>query len=148
MTKGYSKLFCVFHSQLALWWNGYDAWLMSSRLGFQTWQKYFYRPPPMKLWPRLCFYSCLWLCPQGGSPTGRPPWQGGPPAGRPPAGTPHQGGTPQQGDTPGKEPPSAGRPPSRETPLARRTPPRHTVNERPVRILLKCILVDFRGFFI
>ena len=47
--------------------------------------------------------------------SGRPPWQGDPPAGRPPG----------QGD-----------PPSRET-------PRHTVNERPVRILLECILVYF-----
>ena len=23
-------------------------------------------PAAIKLWPRLCFYSCLWFCPQGG----------------------------------------------------------------------------------
>ena len=25
-----------------------------------------YLPAATKLWPRLCFYSCLWFCPQGG----------------------------------------------------------------------------------
>ena len=57
---------------------------------------------------------------------------------------------PGQGDPP--EPPQAGRtPPGRETPTGQGDPPgrktpragtlRHTVNERPVRILLECILV-------
>ena len=27
-----------------------------------------YLPAATKLWPRLCFYSCLWFCPQGGLP--------------------------------------------------------------------------------
>ena len=52
----------------------------------------------------------------------RPPW-----AGRPP----------RQGDPPGQ-----GDPPARRTPPPG-GPPRHTVNERPVRILLECILVVF-----
>ena len=55
---------------------------------------------------------------------------------------------------PAKETPPPRRPPRKETPLPRRppweggtpllrkeAPPRHTVNERPVRILLECILV-------
>ena len=65
----------------------------------------------MKLWPRLCFYSCLWFCPQGGSPAGRTPQQGDPPAGR----------TPWQGDPTGKEAssPLARRPPGKETPPGR-----------------------------
>ena len=54
-----------------------------------------------------------------------------------------------------RRPPWAGRPPGKETPPGRETPqqgeppppawspPRHTVNERPVRILLECILVVF-----
>ena len=53
---------------------------------------------------------------------------------------PHQGDPPNQRDPPAKETPSA-----KETPVPRRHPPanrlRHTVNERPVRILLECILV-------
>ena len=86
-------------------------------------------PAATKLWPRLCFYTCVWFCSQGGvSGQGEPPRQGDPPAGRTPPGKE----TPRQG-----EPPRAKRtPPGRENP-----PPRHTVNERPVRILLECILV-------
>ena len=60
-------------------------------------------------------------------------------AGRPP-------GTRQSPPGPGREnlpPPGSGR----ETPRTRQTPPgsrlQHTVNERPVRILLECILVFF-----
>ena len=92
-------------------------------------------PAATKLWPRLCFYSCLWFCLQGGSPCmetppGRrhppnketppkeaPPWQGDPPRERhPPAGRPPKWGTPQQGDPPGRR-----HPPRKETP--RRSPP-------------------------
>ena len=58
----------------------------------------------------------------------RPPPQGEPPR--------------DQADPPGMEnPPGAGRPPqTRQTPLPGRRL-QHTVNERPVRILLECILV-------
>ena len=31
MTKGYWKLFCILHSLLACWCNGYDFWLMISK---------------------------------------------------------------------------------------------------------------------
>ena len=77
-----------------------------------------------------------------------PPWQGGTPLARRP---PCQG-DPWQGDPPGRETPLARRTPGKETPPGRETPPagrhpplgsrlRDTVNERPVRILLECILV-------
>ena len=118
----------------------------------------------------MFLHVCVILFTGGGSP-GRenPPRQGEPPrAGRNPpgqGGTPRAGRTPRQGGTPpGREnPPLAGRttpwqgepPPQADTP-PEQTPPRdqtplppgsrlqHTVNERPVRILLECILViDF-----
>ena len=83
-----------------------------------------YLPAATKLWPRLCFYSCLWFCPQGGSLAGRTPLagktprQGGPPGRE----TPWQGG-PRQGEPPWQgEPPSRENPPGKETPLARRPP--------------------------
>ena len=59
---------------------------------------------------------------------------------------------PYQGDpSPFKETPLPRRPPTKETTLPRRPPPpgsrlRHTVNERPVRILLECILVFLLRF--
>ena len=97
------------------------------------------------------------------------PQQGEPPAKE----TPRQGDTtPRQGDPLPRRPPTKEtplprrpptlprRPPVKETPPAKETPPpakenpsppgsrlRHTVNERPVRILLECILV-FGGFFV
>ena len=54
-----------------------------------------------------------------------------------------QGEPPLQGDPPpGREAPSQhGDPAGKETPLVGRPPIRHTVNERPVGILLECILV-------
>ena len=65
-----------------------------------------------------------------------PPDQADPPAGRTPL--------PEQADPPGREnPPRPGRPPHPPGP-GRPHPERrlqHTVNERPVRILLECILV-------
>ena len=68
-------------------------------------------PAATKLWPRLCFYTCVWFCPQGGDLwVGRPPW-----AGR----TPRAGRTPWAGRTPpGSIPPRAGR-----TPWSRHLPP-------------------------
>ena len=63
-------------------------------------------PAATKLWPRLCFNTCLWFCPQGGfSRQGEPPQLGEPPlAGRTP---------PRTRQTP----------PGWETPPAGRTPP-------------------------
>ena len=105
-----------------------------------------YLPAATKLWPRLCFYTCLWFCPQGGSlagrapRAGRPPWagrapragrpspqQGDPPPSRenpPGQGDPPMAGRPsQQGDRPRQgDPPGQGDPPERETPQAGRTP--------------------------
>ena len=91
-------------------------------------------PAATKLWPRLCFYTCVWFCSRGGLRAGRtPPGQGDPhpplgmetpPAGRNPPGSRHpptragrnppqeqtppwQGGTPP----PGADIPLVGRPP-------------------------------------
>ena len=185
-------------------------------------------PAATKLWPRLCFYWCLWFCPRGvclsacWDATTLPPQEGGtpqprrpplprrpPPEGDPPkkeappcqgdpppaketpleADPPQEGGTPQQRrQTPQRRHPPGRRPPSRPTPKgeiegdqvqahtqggnwggsdpgphprgklrgirSRPTPKgeiegdqiqpppprRHTVNERPVRNLLECIL--------
>ena len=75
-------------------------------------------PAATKLWPRLCFYTCVWFCSRGGS-LGRetpPP----PEAGRenPPGGQ--------------REPPWAGRPsPSRENPPGKEKPPTPTRENPP-----------------
>ena len=79
---------------------------------------------------------------RGGPGQVAPPRQAPPLPGRHP---PLQAGTPP----PGRHPPSrqapplqAGTPPpGRHPPLQAGTPPRDTVNARPVRILLECILV-------
>ena len=94
----------------------------------------------MKLWPRLCFYMCLWFCSQGGSPgrppsgrenpprPGRPPWdQTDPPRpGRPPR---TRQTPPDQADSPDQaDPPGPGRPPPDQAdtlpPPPRADPPR------------------------
>ena len=72
---------------------------------------------------------------------GRPPWdQADPRDQRPPPQT-GQATPPGQG----RHPPRPGRPPGTRDPRTRQTPlgsrRQHTVNERPVRILLECILV-------
>ena len=109
------------------------------------WQKYLL-PAATKLWPRLCFYTCLWFCSWGGlrrtpPDQGEPPWtrqtpprhQGDPP--------PRQGEPPRTRQTPRtkENPPRPDRPPRPGRPPGRRL--QYTVNERPVRILLECILV-------
>ena len=71
------------------------------------------------------------VCPQGGGVSasvhaGIPPWARHPPQTRHP---------PDQTPTPGPDT----TPPGPDTPLESRL--QHTVNERPVRILLECILV-------
>ena len=98
-------------------------------------------PAATKLWPRLCFYSCLWFCTQGGLPQCmlgyQPPPEGGTRQKEAPpleGGTPQEGGTtqkeapsqkeaPPKGDPPGKEAPPGRRHPQKETPLGRRHPP-------------------------
>ena len=69
-------------------------------------------------------------------------WDATPPAKE----TPRQGDPPCQGDLLPRRPPCQGDPPAKETPLCQGDPPWHTVNERPVRILLKCILVYNKVF--
>ena len=76
-------------------------------------------PAATKLWPRLCFYSCLWFCPQGGVcpsacwDTTQPPWEQTPPGAdvprrrHPPGADPPGGGTPLGADPPEKTPPEA-----------------------------------------
>ena len=92
-----------------------------------------YLPGATKLWPRLCFYSCLWFCPQGEGVSA----------------SVHAGIPPPEQTPPGsRHPPRADTPREQTTPHPEQTPPpesrlQHTVNERPVRILLECILVHF-----
>ena len=96
---------------------------------------------------------CLSACWDARPP---PPDQADPPGpGRPPRirQTPP---SPDQADPPWirQTPPGSGRPPRtrQTTPRTRQTPPgsrlQHTVYERPVRILLECILVIFETFTI
>ena len=104
-------------------------------------------PAATKLWPRLCFYSCVWFCSQGACLPRRSPQEGGPPPclGDPPAkeasprrrhppirGPPirrpppkeaPQEGDPQEGGPPKKETPPRRRPPKKETPQEE-APPR------------------------
>ena len=91
-------------------------------------------------------------------PGRRTPWEGEPPRRR----THREGEAPQEGkpppeeeppgkqnppkETPPRRPPRKENPPRKVNPPGRRTPPRHSVNERPVRILLECILVAKRNF--
>ena len=109
-------------------------------------------PAATKLGQGNIFTSvCQEFCPQGGG--GCLPQcmlgytlldQAHPPGSRTPPGQAH---TPWTRHTPqGADPPGPGTPPqSRHTPPRPGTPPgsrlQHTVNERPVRILLECILV-------
>ena len=85
------------------------------------------------------------------TPRRRPPrretlQEGDPPRRKPPQKEePPKKETPQEGGPPKKENPPRGRPTKKETPQEGEPPPRsrlrHKVNERPVLILLECILV-------
>ena len=72
----------------------------------------FLLPAATKLWPRLCFYTCLWFCSQGGGSPGRktPPGREELPLGR-------ENPLPRSRHPPGREnPPGAGRtPPGKQT---------------------------------
>ena len=83
-------------------------------------------PAATKLWPRLCFYTCVWFCSQRGgvSGQGEPPQQGEPPWGPPARETPWaplgRENTPPTG-----RPPTRSRPPqSKPPPPPHQTPPR------------------------
>ena len=118
-------------------------------------------PAATKLWPRLCFYTCLWFWTRGEGVSGEPPppprtgrHHPSPPGRentpRPRRTPPTRQTPPDQGDQAGRTPPGKENPPGRENPPPpdQGEPPplpgrrlQHTVNERPVRILLECILV-------
>ena len=120
---------------------------------------------PQRSWAKVIFLQAS-VCPQGGRGVclsacwDIPPGPGRPPKTRPP-GSRHP---PDQADPPGADtprtrqipweqtppdqadPPRADTPQSRHPPRPGRPPPpgsrlQHTVNARPVRILLECILV-------
>ena len=82
---------------------------------------------------RGCLPQCILRYP----PRKEAPAQEGSPPGR---WHPRKEAPPQEGNTP---PPRRKHPPRKEAPPGRKHPPRHTVNERPVRILLECILVMY-----
>ena len=85
---------------------------------------------------RLCFYTCLWFCSQGGS---APLHAGIHPPEQTPSGSrhPHRPGTPPRADTPLEaDTPRTRHPPAVQCMLG------DTGNKRGVRILLKWILVD------
>ena len=121
---------------------------------------HFYRP--QRSWAKVIF-SQVCLSTGGGrgvilSACWDPPGSRHPPEQTPPEADPPEADTPPGADTPppGADTPPDQTPPGPDTPQSRhpreQTPPRtrhpppgsrlqHTVNERPVRILLECILV-------
>ena len=108
-------------------------------------------PAATKLGQGNIFTSvCQEFCPQGGGSAsvhaGIPPPQEQTP---PPEQTPLREQTPPTGI---RHPQGADTPPQGQAPWSRPPPPpesrlRHTVNERPVRILLECILVFLLWYF-
>ena len=86
------------------------------------WMHFYYRP--QRSWVKVMFLQASVILSTGGvSGRGTPlPWQGDPP---------------RQGDTPPEQTPLGPDPPPPGSRL------QHTVNERPVRILLECILVFY-----
>ena len=71
-------------------------------------------PAATKLWPRLCFYTCVWFCLQGGALRTGPPRQGEPPRTRQTPPGPGRLLPPDQADTP---------PDQADTPLDQADPP-------------------------
>ena len=111
-------------------------------LNMMTHGTFVFLPAATKLWPRLCFYTCLWFCPWGGSLARHPPWdQADTP--RDQADTPLDQAEPPRDQADTTPPLGPGRPPR-----TRQAPPpdqADTVNERPVRILLECILFSIES---
>ena len=107
----------------------------------------YYRP--QRSWAKVIFLQAS-VCPQGGGVSasvhaGIPPQSRHPRREQtPPEQTPPREQTP----LPREDPPRADTPPE-QTPPGPDPPPgsrlQHTVNERPVRILLECILVRYVG---
>ena len=96
----------------------------------------------------VCLSACWDTTPQSRPPQSRHPLGADTPWGAdtPPEQTPQEQTPPLGADTPWEQTPSWKQtPPRTDTPQGADTPPgsklRHTVNERPVRILLECILV-------
>ena len=98
-------------------------------------------PAATKLWPSLCFYTCVWFCSQGGLQAGRTPQPGRTPLGQ--ADPPDQGEPPQTRQTPWtrENPPRPGRtpqdqadpPPDQADPLDQADPPRKQTPEYGLR---------------
>ena len=67
-------------------------------------EKLYLLPAATKLWPRLCFYTCVWFCSRGGSPGRETPLgrENIPLAGKP---RPRAGRTPRSRHPPGPDPP-------------------------------------------
>ena len=110
LSKNQSSTVCVSYSQLALRCNGYDGWLIISRLGVQASQNSFYRPQ------RSCGQGYVFTRVCDSVHRGV---SGEPPPG--PRRTP-----PDQSDPPGMENPPGARqtpPVPRRTPPTRQTPP-------------------------
>ena len=115
-------------------------------------KKSFYRP--QRSWAKVMFLQAC-VCPQEGGrgvclsacwDTPQPP---------PPGADTPQDQAPPRADTPGADTPPQEQttprdqaPPQEQTPRDQAPPPgsrlQHMVNERPVRILLECILVDLK----
>ena len=140
-----------------IYWQA-SGWLSTGR------HSYFYRPQRSCGQGNIFIGVCQEFCQRGGVCL---TWRGQTPPG---SATP-PGQTPPSQTPPGSDPPGPDIPGTRYTPLGLSTPPglstplglsttprtkysprtkytprsrlRHTVNERPVRILLECILVKF-----
>ena len=112
---------------------------------------FYYRP--QRSWAKVIFLQAC-VCPQGGrgvclSACWDTPRTRYPPGGRSPRpGTPLAPDPPPRADTPpGTRPPRSRHSPLDQAPPRPRPPPlgsrlQHKVNERPVRILLECILIE------
>ena len=110
---------------------------------------YIYRP--QRSWAKVIFSQAC-VCPQGGRGVCLSACWDIPPGSRPPLGA-DPPCPPPRPDPPGTRPPQEQTTPREQTPPRADTPPeqtpplpgsrlQHTVNERPVRILLECILVS------
>ena len=132
------------------------------RTTVETYEWYYYRPQRSCGQGNIFTPVCHSFCSQGGSASvhaGIPPWEQTPLLGadtpleqtHPPGADTPRGADPPGADTPWADPlgadtPPEQTPPGADTPQEQTPPPgsrlQHTVYERPVRILLECILVS------